>query len=214
MVDSKNITSLPSVTRRRLLTSAISTAALPARMTGSDASPADNPILSRWAEWKSVNAEAAAWSKQASLLEGEILRKIGYPRVLISSLSEGRPLWATTHEDIDAMSENVPVSEEERRHLHSDLAALQARWDAASEATGLNAAGRNEMKAWARGQELANALFALPAQGIFDVIIKVTMILSTGEAEAIPDEHPWPHIRSVYKDLRRLAGSGDLPSYS
>jgi hypothetical protein len=42
------------------------------------------------------------------------------------------------------------------------------------------------------------------------VIIKLTLILRTGEAEVSPDEHPWPQLRSVHNDLRRLAEVYDL----
>jgi hypothetical protein len=210
MVDSETTTSLPFVTRRTLLTGAITTAVIPIRAMSSDSSVAGDPILSLWRDWQSVFAEAVAWSVKAGSLEHAMARKVGYPRVLIPSLAQGDPIWATSHADIDAELEGTAVTDEQRQQLHSDLAAQQARWDTAKEATGFNEADRNETEAWARSEELANALFTLPAQGILGVIIKLTLILRTGEAEVSPDEHPWPQLRSVHNDLRRLAEVYDL----
>jgi len=210
MVDSKDTTSLLSVTRRTLLTGAITTAAVPIRVTASDSPITGDPILSLWRNWQSTHAEAIAWSEKAGSLEHAMARKVGYPRVLVPTLSQGSPQWATSHGDIDAELEDVPTTEEQRRQLHSDLAAQQARWDAASASGGFNKADQNAIEASERSEELANALFALPAQGILGVIIKLALILRTGEAEVSPKEHPWPQIQSVHDDLRRLAGVDDV----
>ncbi|MDB5394036.1 MAG: hypothetical protein JWM91_1542 [Rhodospirillales bacterium] len=210
MIDSENSTSLTSVTRRRLLTAAINTAVTPLRIPAPNTTMTGDPILSLWGDWQTAHAEAAAWSEKAGSLEHAMARTMGFPRVLIPSLSQASPIWATSHECIDAELEGVPVTEEQRRQLHSDLVAQQARWDAASESAGLDAADQNEIEAWERSEALASALFALPAQGILGVIIKLTLILRTGEAEVSPEEHPWPQIRSVFDDLRRLAGLDDL----
>jgi hypothetical protein len=211
MADSENSTSLPFVTRRTLLAAGGATTALlrfpiipPSSLVTGD------PILSLWRDWQSAYAEAAAWSEKVGSLEQAMARTIGFPGVLIPSLSQPSPIWATSHECIDAELEGLPVTEEQRRQLHSDLAAQQARWDAASESVGLDAADQNEIEAWGRSEELASALFALPAPGILGVIIKLTLILRTGEAEVSPEEHPWPQIRSVFDDLRRLAGLDDI----
>ena len=136
-------------------------------------------------------------------------RNIGFPRVLVSQPCE-RPVYATSYGDIGAQLEGTAVTEEQRQRLHSDLAAQQGRWDAAADATGMNEADRNEIKAWKKSEELAETLFAVRAQTIFGVIIKLALVLQTGEAQACADEHPWPQIRSAYDDLRSLVGIDDL----
>jgi hypothetical protein len=208
MVNSEKIAGLLSVSRRGLLAGAVSTATVSQGITAPCSPLGSDPILSLWQGWLGAHAEAIAWGKKAGSLEHAMARKVGFPRVLIASLSP-IPVWATSHGDIDAEHEGIVVTEDQRRQLHSDLAAQQERWDAASEASGFNAADRNEARAWRKSEELADALFALRAQGILGVIIKLTLILRTGEAEVNSDEHPWPQIRSVYGDLRRLAGFDD-----
>jgi hypothetical protein len=168
-----------------------------------------DPIMPLCWDWQRAYLEAAAWSERAGSLEHALARKVGYPRVLIPSSTQS-PVWVTSHSDIDAELDGVHVTEEERQQLHSDLATQQARWDAASETTGFDAADGNGEQAWRKSEELASALFALRAQTILGVIIKLSLILWTGEAEVSPDEHPWRQIRSAYDDLRSLAGVGDL----
>jgi len=209
MVDAENNTSLAAVTRRTVLTGTITTAVFPARIPTPDTPVTRDPILSLWQDWVGAHAEAIAWSKKAGSLEHAMVREVGFPRVLIPSRCPS-PVWATSHGDIDAQQEGIAVTEDQRRRLHADLAAQQDRWDAASESTGFNAADQNEMRAWRISEELADALFALRAQDILGVIIKLTLILRTGEAEATSDEHPWPQIRSAYDDLRSLMGIEDL----
>jgi hypothetical protein len=209
MVDSEKIIGLLSVSRRRFLASAVSTATPPLGITAPCSPMGSDPILLLWQDWLGAHAEAIAWSKRAGSLEHAMAREVGFPRVLIPSRFP-TPVWATSHGDIDAEQEGIAVTEDQRRQLHSDLATQQERWDAASEATGFNAADQKEAQAWRKSEELADALFALRAQGILGVIIKLTLILRTGEAEANSDEHPWPQIRSAYEDLRSLAGVGDL----
>jgi hypothetical protein len=209
MVDAENNTSLASVTRRTVLTGAITTAVVPPRIRTPCSPVTRDPILSLWQDWLSAHAEAIAWSKKAGSLEHAMARQVGFPRVLIPSQFP-TPVWAASHGDIDSEREGIAVTEDQRRQLHSDLATQQERWDAASETTGFNAADQNERRAWRKSEELADALFALRAQGLLGVIIKLTLILRTGEAEANSDEHPWPQIRSAYEDLRLLAGVDDL----
>jgi len=211
VADSENSTSLPLVTRRTLLATGASALALLRPPCGAPKwTMKDDPILSLWRDWNCARAEAAAWSRRVGSLEHALARKVGYPRVLIPS--GPRQAWATSHPDIDAELEGLAVTEERRHRLHADLAAQQARWDAALAATGFNAAEQNEAEAWRECDELANAIFAVRAQGLIGVIIKLTLILRTGEAEATPEEHPWPQIRSAYDDLRSLVRVGDRSS--
>jgi hypothetical protein len=209
MVDAENSTSLISVTRRTVLSGAIATALVPAHIPTPDSPMTGDPILSLWQDWLGAHTEAIAWSKKAGSLEQAMARDVGFPRVLIPSAFPV-PVWATSHTDIDVKLKGTSVTEEQRQQLHFDLSAQQERWAAASEATGFNVADQNEARAWKKSEELADALFAIRAQGILGVIVKLTLILRTGEAEVSPDEHPWPQIRSAYDDLRSLAGVDDL----
>ena len=206
MIDSENSTSAPSVSRRTVLTGAISSAAMPFRSPRSSSSTADEPIRSLWREWQRIYAEAVAWSERAGSIEHAIARSLGFPRVRVPSPPGVQPVWATTHGDIDAALERAPVADGQRRQLHSDLSEQQVCWDAASEAQGLNNAQRNEIEAWDNSEQLAEALFELPAKSLIGVMIKLNVILHSGEARVSPEEHPWPQIRCVSEDVRRLAG--------
>jgi hypothetical protein len=210
MPDSEISTSLPFVTRRTVLAGGGGvTALLWLPLTPPQSPVNEDPILNLWRDWQRAYFEGAAWSKMAGSLEHAMARKVGFPRVLIASLSHGE-VWATSHSEIDAGLEGIAVTDEQRHQFHSDLAAQQERWNAASEETGFNAADQNEAHAWRKSEELADALFAIRSRDILGVIIKLTLILRSGEAEVSPEEHPWPQIRSVYDDLRSLAGIDDL----
>jgi hypothetical protein len=204
MVDSKDSTSLPDLTRRTLLSG---TALIPlARFVGlNSVNPhAVDPVATLYQEWVLADAEAMWWCRRSDELEGELFRSIGYPRVSILLSDSSDMVWVSAHTDIDRILENMPDSEILRAQLHADLDRRQALWDREAAFSGLVEAERQEAVAWERRESLATRALSLPTHSLSNVVTKLTLILRMGEEREDDDEFPWSQINSVLVDLRRL----------
>jgi hypothetical protein len=149
------------------------------------------------------------WGVKWGALETQLVHSVGFPRVLIPLPPATRVVWATSQEEIDEELRGVSDAEDLRKRLHSDLAAKQAKWDTAAEALGLNIADWQEESIRRRSEEIADAIFALPARGLPGVIAKLELILRMGETRQDDEETPWGELRSTVADLRRLAVPDD-----
>jgi hypothetical protein len=211
MVDAENSTSLPGVTRRRLLAGA-ATIPLAPILDQRPASATMSPIAALYQDWRRADAEAARWCRKWGELETKLANSVGYPRVQIPLPPPAAATWVTTHGDIDRELAGYPALEAPSNGLHAELAARKARWDAEAEAIGLDEAERQEARAWKKRETLAFRVFALPAGDVAGVITKLTLILRMGQAREHDDEFPWPQIGSAVADLQRLAASPTAPA--
>ncbi|MER9059945.1 hypothetical protein [Mesorhizobium sp. M0698] len=91
-----------------------------------------------------------------------------------------------------------------REKAEADLAAHQARWDAAAEEGGYTAALRDEREAGDRAEDLLEAFSTTPATTLAGVAGKLDAVLREGEAWEGSSEFPWPQIRSALSDLVRM----------
>ncbi len=204
MVDSEDSTSLRSVSRRTLLGGAISTPLASTPILNQRATPVGDPILSLWRDWECAFAEAATWSAEWGGLESKLVCQVGFPRVLVPSPPAVCAVWATSHEVIDRELSDVLSRDDLRKRLHSDLTDQVAKWDAAAKAIGLDETDHQADHAWKKSEEIAGAIFALPACGIPGVIAKLELILRMGQTQSDDGEFPWGQLRSTIADLRRL----------
>ena len=69
---------------------------------------------------------------------------------------------------------------------------------------GYSAALRQEAQAAEIEQQLADALWSTPSTSLTGIEAKVEALIATGQWREECEELPWPQIRSVLADLRRL----------
>jgi hypothetical protein len=205
MVDSENSTTLPSVSRRALLGGILSTSLVPGPVAGpANTVPAADPILILWKDWQNTVAEATAWGAKWAALESKLARNVGFSRVQIPAPPVNGVVWAICHEDIDHYLKETENTDEMRRGLHAELAAQQAKWNDAAEQAGLDIADREEEAAMNRSAQIASTLLSHHACGLPGVIVKLELILRTGQTGEGDEEFPWQQIRSTIADLKRL----------
>ncbi len=207
MAKADDSTNPPTLTRRTLFLAgaAITPATLtPMFLHGATSGQEPDPILALWQEWWNTDAEAAAFDKKWFRLEEALYRTPGPVRLALPSLDEEIE-YATEHGDIEDHLGDEPETAAQRNRLHAELVALQARWDEAAAAIGFDDVAAKREAAEARAKELREAIFQTPAQNLAGVAAKLALVVVYGQPGPDYDEFPWPELRGVLGDFRRLA---------
>lgn len=208
MVQLRKGPALAPISRRAVL-GGLAAPLLPASPAASAAGPTD-PVLPLWAEWSRASREAAALAARWAALEAGLARDVGFPRVAVPAPDGSAPTWVTTHADLDAALA-AQVDPSLGPQLHAELARRLALWRDAAARLGLDETDRLEDEAMSRSAELAESLIRVPAGSLTGSILKLELILRTGQAKTGDDEFPWGWLRLAIADLRRLAaGAGPL----
>ncbi|MCP9233428.1 hypothetical protein NMG46_24875 [Mesorhizobium sp. LMG 17147] len=210
MTDSDNITSLPFVTRRRVLAgTVVATTAwtLEGNASAGDAGttnvPSD-PALALRREWERVHKQTERLCRRQQRLETRLVESVGFPCVTVR-LCEGEQVTVHSIEMLNEVLGKAPDMAALRDKAEADFAAHQARWDAAAEETGYTAAFRAEREASEKMQDLLQAFSTTPATTLAGVAGKLDAVLREGEAWEECSEFPWPQIRSALNDLVHIA---------
>ncbi|MER8871773.1 hypothetical protein NKI04_17880 [Mesorhizobium sp. M0814] len=208
--DSDNTTTLPYVTRRRVLErTVVATTAwtlqgnAPASGAGSTNVGSD-PALALWREWERVHKRTERLCRRQQRLETRLVESVGFPCVTVR-LTEGEQVTVHSIEMLNEVLGKAPDMVALREKAEADFAAHQARWDAAAEQTGYTAAFRAEREASEKMQELLQAFSTTPATTLAGVAGKLDAVLREGEAWEECSEFPWPQIRTALCDLVRIA---------
>ena len=134
MDDSDNTTTLPSVTRRRLLTGTIATTAAWPLQDGAAiacvlaSNPSFDPTLSLWREWNAAYLHTAALCRKQQRLETKLVGRVGFPQAQVHLPDEDVTVsWLG---DIEELLGDDPALADIRSQAEADLAAHQARWAA------------------------------------------------------------------------------------
>jgi hypothetical protein len=210
MADSDNSMTLPFVTRRRVLAgTVVATAAwtLEGNAFVGDAGRTNvppDPALALWSEWETAQKLTERLCRSQQRLETRLVESVGFPCVTVC-LPEGEDVTVHSIEAINEVLGKGPDMTALREKAEADLAAHQARWDAAAEETGYTAALRAEREAGDRAQDLLEAFSTTPATSLAGVAGKLDAVLRDCEAWEECSEFPWPQIRSALNDLVRIA---------
>lgn len=211
MAKSENTTSLPAFTRRKILVGATFAPLLPAGavLQQNSACQAErDPVLALWREWQRLDAEAGKWLTKWQALEVLLFRKVGFPRVAVPDPDcEEALVYVIDHGDIDELLDATPENGALRKRLHADLGAQQARWDAAAAAVRFDAIEARHEAVQEQAGALMDEIFRTPAASMAGLAAKLALVLLAGEErEGDVSEFPWPQVRGVLADLRRLGG--------
>jgi hypothetical protein len=214
MADSDDTTTLPSVTRRMLLTGTMATTATLSFEYGACASEAlvgnstSDPAMALWRAWKAAYLNTVALCQKQQSLETQLVNTIGFPHAKVHLPDEDATFSVWWQGDIGDYFGRDPAFANTRVKAEPDLAAHQARWDAEDERIGYSVAKRAERIAADREQELVDALTATPATTLAGVAGKLDAVLREGEPFEGCTEFPWPQIRSVLDDILRIMRHG------
>ncbi|MCV9907771.1 hypothetical protein OIV19_09105 [Brucella sp. HL-2] len=213
MADSNDSTTLPEVTRRNLLLTAIaSLAAIPtahfgvADVLGDEQTQCNgvDPAISAWQKWNAVHAQRRHICFQQQQLETKLLSIVGgFPLVEITVPESGRRVVVHTVEEIDSFLSGVAMSEE-RRRAQALLRARQRKWKKGGEEIGYKRMLNAEMKLMTVESQLADMLLTTPAQSLAGVTAKLHCILEMEGAELEDGGKPGLLLQDILADLIRI----------
>lgn len=205
MVDADNSTSLPCLSRRKLLTG---TAAAPlikiARSSPEESARTADPLPPLWQQWLRLHARALSLCHRWQDLETHLMRTIGVPQVVIPLPDNAAGLRAFSHAEIDRALSNVSSSPEVATALHDEFANQQARWNAEAMRLGFNEVKRQEDEAWRQEAEACAAIFHAPATSLSGIEIKIALIIELCSTGSVDPEFPSPQLLSTLSDVRCL----------
>lgn len=210
MDDSDNSTTLPFVTRRKMLAGTTAATAMWPFGHGSGAAGAlagdagCDPVLALWHAWKTARRDTVALCRKQQGLETQLINTVGFPRAEVRLPGEDGTITVWWHGEIGDYFGGDCAFSDIRVRAEADLAAHQARWDAEDERIGYSATVRAERAAADREQELVDALMATPATSLAGVAAKLDAVLREGNIWEDGTEFPWPQIRSALDDLARM----------
>ncbi|TGT85416.1 MULTISPECIES: hypothetical protein [unclassified Mesorhizobium] len=205
MADSDHSTTLSSVTRRLLMTQIVAWAAL--RPFGARAREyiqvrgrQDDPALRLCKSWHEIHSSTSGLCQEQQRLETYLVKTIGFPAASLR-LCDGQEQTVYSPESLNDLYS--PENEIVWGRALADLAAHQARWDAADAEIGYSRTDELIRESEVAEQALLDDLPQSPACTVEGALAKLLVVLRYGEQWEDPDDFPWPHIRSVLDDLAR-----------
>ncbi|WP_292060853.1 hypothetical protein [Mesorhizobium sp.] len=207
MGDSDNTTTLPFVTRRRVLAgTAIAIAGWQRKAFASNDLEKDqsaDPAVAVWRKWQAAHEETERLCRQQQNLERKLAEIVGFPCATIR-LCDGRSVRLHSLKAIRDVLDLGPEDVSTRAKAEADFAAHQARWDAVDREIGYSAALHAEREAADRAEDMLEMLSETPAASLAGVAAKLDAVLREGEVSEDSIEFPWPQIRSALDDVIRI----------
>jgi hypothetical protein len=207
MADSDNSTTLPRVTRRKLLTaSAVAVGAWNAdAFAGNEivGEASSDPVLTLWHQWQDAHRLTERLRRKQQGLERQLAETVGFPFAMIP-LPDGDPVAAYSREAIDDVFRLAPEETQARAKAEVEFVAHQLRWDRADRGIDYSATLQAEREAGERALDLLDAMAATSAASLAGIAAKLDAVLHEGNIWEDGSEFPWPHIRSALADIRRL----------
>jgi len=211
MADSDNSRTLPTVTRRRLLSA--STAWLTAQIGTADATLAgegdvtgcSDPVLTLWCQLIRAQRQAERLCEFQQRLESRMISEAGFPCVAVPVGDHEALVSAFSADEIDELIGDRSERDGARAQARAALAQQQSKWDALDEKLGYSDAKEAERRAFVVRDEYARALWSEQARSLSGVAAKLHAILCMGTEDCPDGEFPWPQI-SVLRDVVAIDG--------
>ncbi|MFK4822879.1 hypothetical protein ACI0FS_22355 [Ochrobactrum quorumnocens] len=207
MADSDNSTTLPFVTRRKILTgTAIALGALTFDAFANDTieiEGSSDPVLALWRQWQETHLLMESHVRKAQSLEQQLAETLDYPCAKIE-LSDGEWVTAYSLTAIREIFDGAPNERAACSRAETEFAANQLRWDEADRAIGYSATVKAEHEAADRAANILDIMATTSSTSLAGVEAKLDAALREGSVWDDCSEFPWPQIRSALNDIIRL----------
>ncbi|GLS22059.1 hypothetical protein GCM10007874_50760 [Labrys miyagiensis] len=204
MADSETSTSLPIVSRRRLISTGLAASTAPFLPYIANGSKGTDPAVDAWRAWDAASRASLALCRKQQRLETRLQRMVGPPQIVHIPADGSKPIRITCVRDVERLDRNDPTTATLRIQALSQLEQHRLRWEDADRRIGYSAALAEEAAAFDYEQQLAEALWSMAPSSLSGVTAKLDAVLRSGEPSEDSDEFPWPQLRLILADLRRL----------
>ncbi|MBB4096159.1 hypothetical protein [Brucella pecoris] len=207
MADSDNSTTLPFVTRRKILTgTAIVAGALASDVFARDMienEALSDPVLALWREWQDAHLLMESHGSRLKSLEQQLAETVDYPCAKIE-LSGGDSVTAYSLTAIREIFDGAPDENVACAKAEAEFAEHQLRWDEADLEIGYSATVRAELEAGDRAANILDVMATTSSTSLAGVEAKLDATLREGNVWEDCSEFPWPQLRSVLNDILRM----------
>lgn len=206
MVEARSIGISSSISRRNLLSVAVTALTVPAphspdiTVSGLDGAN-DDPALLLWREWNAAHKRRYELCVRQQKLETKLLAMVGsFPQVEVRIPGKDETISVSTVAEINRLMSGSEMSGS-RKQAKADLSAQRRALKTADAQIGYTLAYKAETAMVNTESKLAEALWGTPAQSIAGVIAKLHSVIETQDPGASLKEPPWPELRLVLADL-------------
>ncbi|MDX8525877.1 hypothetical protein RFM68_15295 [Mesorhizobium sp. MSK_1335] len=207
MADSDITTTLPVVTRRRVLEGAaiaiVGSSRRAVARYDQETPQLTDPAVAVWRKWCAAHKQTERLCREQQRLERKLVEAVGFPSATIQP-SEGKNVTLHSLQALRIVLDLAPEDVAMRAKAETDFAHHQERWDAVDSEIGYSATLRAEREAADRTEELLELLSETPAASLAGVVAKLDAVLMEGEPSEGSSEFPWPQIRSALDDLMTI----------
>jgi hypothetical protein len=206
MVESRSIGISSSITRRNLLSVAVTSLTVPATPSSDTAVPGldkihNDPAVSRWREWNAAHRRRYELCIRQQKLETKLLAMVGsFPQLEVRIPGKDETIFVSTVAEINRLLPGPEMSGS-RKQAKANLSARLRAWKTADAQIGYTLAYKAETEMVHTESKLAEALWCTPAQSMAGIIAKLHSVIETQDPGASLKEPPWPELRLVLADL-------------
>ncbi|MBJ6133683.1 hypothetical protein JAU75_12620 [Ochrobactrum sp. Q0168] len=207
MADSDNSIRLPFVTRRKILAgTAIAVGAVASDILARDMiknEALSDPVLALWRQWQDAHLLMESHGSRLKSLERQLAETVDYAHAMIE-LTNGERVRVYSLTAIWDIFDDAPDGAAACAKAEIDFAAHQSRWNDADREIGYSATVKAEQEAGDRAANILDVMAATASTSLAGVEAKLDATLREGSVWENCSEFPWPQIRSVRNDIRRM----------
>jgi hypothetical protein len=160
-----------------------------------------DPVLSKAKAWREAYGEHMRWSREQARLETELVRRVGFPGIDIEVPGKPTPAFV---QDLTTLHQLLGKGPAARAAEHQLRIALRA-WKAEAKRSGFVDAKQREKETGLVAERLAKDALTTEAGTLEGAIAKLDILLEAEAPGPEVSEDPWPSLRLLVLDLRRLA---------
>jgi hypothetical protein len=209
MADSEISTSLSTVTRRRLLAGTALAIAIWPHQAGADprnppAMAVFDPALALWRDWRVARCKTLSACRRQQRLERVLLERMRCRRGRTGTLAGEGAVGAKARGDDVVLPAGGCDHVDAGKNAKAGRASCQDEWDAEDRRIGYSEARRAECVAADREQAVLELLMGSSATTLAGILGKLDAVICEGAPSDDSGEFPWPQLRGVWEDLKRV----------
>ncbi|GIL40462.1 hypothetical protein [Roseiterribacter gracilis] len=162
-----------------------------------------DPVLSKAKAWRVAYGEHVRWVREQARLETELVQRVGFPGIDVKVPGKPTPAFVQDAATLQLLLGKGAAA----KKAEGDLRAALKAWKAEAARSGYSDAKQREKETGLVAERLAHEALTTKARTIEGAIAKLDIVLEVEAPGPDVTEAPWPALRLITADLRRLVKS-------